>query len=231
MKRDLSPITPHCGFDVPTWLDHLRAIDEHIFHEIKKTHENTEAWDRSLLETWLRQCHPEAHTAVRGMENAWRNCATTAFHQVVFLLEMYDHISQNDDRGGEMIQPEEETPRVEHTPLEEESEGETDQKPAYREKGEWGSHLVGKNLTLYRNPANASQLLRHKSYRTYYSVNGLWDMENLLSYFDRNEIQALGVKDKGIPAEMEMLRFRVVTQEPYAPDHIEKKRVVKKKKL
>ena len=231
MSRDLSAITPTIEFDACTWLEHLRALSPPLFKTLKTIYPNAEAYDKVVLMKWLELTNRAAFIAMQGCENAWANAATSAFHQVVFLMNIFDHHPPEIEDVPEtpMSSPEAtHVVAVEEENLEEEKNDGL-QKPSYRMKGEWDKRFDPKNYGLYRSQESSDFLGQFQRFRTYYDVNSVWELENLLDFFKDNEIEAHGIKDLHIPADLEMVRWKVVTEEPFESEPAPRVRKRRKK--
>jgi hypothetical protein len=229
MNRDLSPITPHTEFDACTWLEHLRALSPPLFQNLKKIYPNAEAYDKTVLLKWLELTDKGAFVAMQGCENAWANAATAAFHQVVFLMNVFDHQPPVIENIPETPMPSPEVVERVEKEREDSMEEEGLPKPSYRMKGQWDDRFDPKNYGLYRSQESSEFLNQFARFRTYYDVNSVWELENLLDFFKEKEIDAHGIKDLHIAADLEMLRWKVVTEEPFEPEPTPRVRKRRKK--
>lgn len=219
MERDFGPITPYTEFDSATWVAHLRAINPFLCSQLQIDFLNPEATDKHVMMDWLREKDPAAAITMKGCENAWANAAQSAFHGTVFLIKMYDQA-----KIGVVI---DECPTPQNTPVMEHEENveEERSKPSYRKKGQWDNRFIQGNYALWRSREPIAFLFSDSSWGTYYDVNSEWERDNLLDYFAEEEIEACAIKDLNVSATLEMLRWKVVTQESFTPDSPPAKRI------
>ena len=215
IPTDYSSITPEVRFNADVLMKHLLVLDPECFaslcHELPASAQH----DKKLVCEWLRSHNSVAYSVLQSMERIWMSIWDTAYIQRESLFSLYQsqvHISEA------LAEFEETTPLPPRLTVEGEIDEAEELPIFFTRKDQWTEKNNVADFFEYGSRKNPTYLVNTKVWQTIYSCAGIWDMENLHAQIESKGFESVMLKAAFIPADLDMLRWKVVSNEPFFPD-------------
>lgn len=211
---DLATLGIATLFDTSDILFHLQTLDPYIHRALLEDLPTPEERTRSAVLKWLHQQYPAAYETLEGTERAWCQAWEIAALQRESLYKMYNFTKRTSEENFSLqreLDKQSDAVYLESFEL-------ANKENWYTRKEPWSDsfsvdELAGLPAKNFRGPMTF--LTDRNKWRTLYHCTGQWGMNELAEIVRREGFEAVCARVKAIKADFEMLRYKVITTEPF----------------
>jgi len=181
--------------------------------------------DKVSVVHYLYKENPGAFLALQDIERAWQAAWDVAFDQREAIFRLYKQQKVVHDELNALrrsVHGEEwEDKQIAEAHASEKAD-------TWFENCEaWTGHFNPLDFTFFRSRERCAALADYKTWQTIYHCNGQWAMEQLGAIKEKAGVKVAKIRATKIPADLDMLRWKVVTDEaflrPLGPDNKRRK--------
>lgn len=214
LKQSYNPISCDASFTAKVLLDHLLLCDQEAFEKCTVTLDAEQQQNKLLVMKWITDYDEGLAICLQNIERAWITALDIAWETRDGLVKQYYYTKLLKDQlvDYEAFRPLQVPPPLEQTIAEDPNALPSSM---YVSKQQWNSTFVVNDYQHWKDRKIPVHLVNTAIWRTIYNFSSDWDLERALEWFQEHDVEAVGLKSVKIPAQMDMLRWKAVTNENF----------------
>lgn len=231
---NVQTMQPSLGFDdLSVYLTH---INPEAMCEMRVTLHPSQQVDKKAIMEWLYMEFPASYAALQQIERIWQTGFDIVHEQVDGICQIFKGLQKEEKKktqleitydvdNGTMSKKKQKPRPVRKRALENFEDEEESRKRYeatwYSSKDPWSDIFKPGDFHLYRSKnKDCSFLSNYNIYKTIYHCSSTWGMEQLAEKLQKEKHHAVMVKAARIPADMDMLRWKVISSEDFEPTKV-----------
>lgn len=201
-------------FTLEDIMQHLEFLDKEVFLALCEDLEEKDRTKPAVLK-WLFIQHQTAYLALEDLERAWEAAWNNAIMQRETIFRMYfnqKHLAEENFQMKHMLTDGQDEVWEESFTLDNRAAWFTSKEP-------WTIGFAPQEYFMMQNGRQRKESLAFlqdgRKWQTFYHCHGKWAMEQLAEVVRADGYEAVCLKRNGVKADFDMLRWKVVTTEPF----------------
>ncbi len=202
-------------FTADDLLKHLEVLDPEFFQRLLMDGFDTDEArsDKVSLVHYIYKENPPAFLALQDIERAWLSAWDVAFEQREAIFRLYHQQklihSELHNLRATVYGPGWEKDHIDDLFATEKIDQWFDTCEA------WTGAFNPLDFTFHRSRERCAALADYRTWQTVYHCSGQWAMEQLATIKEKAGVLTAKIKATKVPADLDMLRWKVVTNEPF----------------